>query len=185
MWDAVEFWKKKLSGENWENVSILKRLQKRSAFSFCLKYLLKLRPGFILTSSTIFDHDSLVKKKKKARCTAPWMPRDRTRITRQRKQKAYQCVEKIIYIFCGSFYYYDSLAYGVGVMWKISIRACLHGVGDPGLVGLVSFVFTLWNWNPYSAVIKKLYASKKVKEKALAPEGKSCRPENNNYSQSI
>ena len=22
--------------------------------------------------------------------------------------------------------------------------ACLHGVGDPGLVGLVSFVFTLW-----------------------------------------
>ena len=125
------------------------------------------------------------KKKKKARCTAPWMPRDRTWITRQRRQKAYQCVEKIIYIFCGSFYYYDSLAYGVGVMWKISIRACLHGVGDPGLVGLVSFVFTLWNWNPYSAVIKKIYASKKVKEKALAPEGKFCRPENNNYSQSI
>ena len=25
-----------------------------------------------------------------------------------------------------------------------SFRACLHGVGDPGLVGLVSFVFTLW-----------------------------------------
>ena len=25
-----------------------------------------------------------------------------------------------------------------------SLRACLHGVGDPGLVGLVSFVFTLW-----------------------------------------
>ena len=24
------------------------------------------------------------------------------------------------------------------------IRACLHGVGDPGLVGLVSFVFALW-----------------------------------------
>ena len=24
------------------------------------------------------------------------------------------------------------------------IRACLHGVVDPGLVGLVSFVFTLW-----------------------------------------
>ena len=23
-------------------------------------------------------------------------------------------------------------------------QACLHGVGDPGLVGLVSFVFTLW-----------------------------------------
>ena len=25
-----------------------------------------------------------------------------------------------------------------------SIRACLDGVGDPGLVGLVSFVFTLY-----------------------------------------
>ena len=24
------------------------------------------------------------------------------------------------------------------------LKACLHGVGDPGLVGLVSFVFTLW-----------------------------------------
>ena len=24
------------------------------------------------------------------------------------------------------------------------LRACLHGVEDPGLVGLVSFVFTLW-----------------------------------------
>ena len=26
----------------------------------------------------------------------------------------------------------------------LELRACLHGVGDPGLVGLVSFVFTLW-----------------------------------------
>ena len=25
-----------------------------------------------------------------------------------------------------------------------TLRACLHEVGDPGLVGLVSFVFTLW-----------------------------------------
>ena len=25
-----------------------------------------------------------------------------------------------------------------------SLKACLHGVGDPSLVGLVSFVFTLW-----------------------------------------
>ena len=24
------------------------------------------------------------------------------------------------------------------------LRACLHGVGDPGLVGLVSFVLTFW-----------------------------------------
>ena len=28
--------------------------------------------------------------------------------------------------------------------YKLEVRACLHGVGDPGLVGLVSFVFTLW-----------------------------------------
>ena len=48
-----------MSEENWENVSISKRLQKRSAFSVCSKYLLKLRPGFVLTS-TIFD--SPVKK---------------------------------------------------------------------------------------------------------------------------
>ena len=27
---------------------------------------------------------------------------------------------------------------------SFTLRACLHGVGDPGLVGLVSFVFTLW-----------------------------------------
>ena len=32
---------------------------------------------------------------------------------------------------------------------------------------------------------KKLYASKEVKENALASEGKSCRTENNNYRQSI
>ena len=29
-------------------------------------------------------------------------------------------------------------------MLVIRVRACLHGVGDPGLLGLVSFVFTLW-----------------------------------------
>ena len=29
-------------------------------------------------------------------------------------------------------------------VFSMSFRACLHGVGDPGLVGLVSFVFTLW-----------------------------------------
>ena len=33
------------------------------------------------------------------------------------------------------------------------------------------------NWNPYSAVIEKLYASKEVKENVLASEGKSCQPE--------
>ena len=26
----------------------------------------------------------------------------------------------------------------------MTLRACLHGLGDPGLVGLVSFVFRLW-----------------------------------------
>ena len=57
-----------MSEENWENVSILKRLQKRSAFSVYFKYLLKPRPGFTLTSSTIFD--SLVKKNKKTNSVA-------------------------------------------------------------------------------------------------------------------
>ena len=28
--------------------------------------------------------------------------------------------------------------------FHVDLRACLHGVGNPGLVGLVSFVFTLW-----------------------------------------
>ena len=68
---------KKYQDENWENVGILKRLQKRSAFSVCLNYLLKPRPGFTLTSSTIFD--SLLKKK----------------LTRHRKQKAYPCVKDL------------------------------------------------------------------------------------------
>ena len=31
---------------------------------------------------------------------------------------------------------------GMNVILK-TFRACLHGVGEPGLVGLVSFVFTL------------------------------------------
>ena len=70
--------------------------KKEVHFSVCLKYLLK------------------------PRCTTPWMPRGRIGINRQRKQKAYPCFEKIIYIFCGSFYYCDSFAYGVRVMWKIS-----------------------------------------------------------------
>ena len=33
------------------------------------------------------------------------------------------------------------------------------------------------NWNPSSAVIKKLYASKEFKENAVGSEGRSCRPE--------
>ena len=31
-----------------------------------------------------------------------------------------------------------------GSATALLLRACLHGVGDPGLVGLVSFVFTPW-----------------------------------------
>ena len=31
-----------------------------------------------------------------------------------------------------------------GVQESLHLRACLHAVGDPVLVGLVSFVFTLW-----------------------------------------
>ena len=33
---------------------------------------------------------------------------------------------------------------GSSTTFETGLRACLHGVGDPGLVGLVSFVFTLW-----------------------------------------
>ena len=32
----------------------------------------------------------------------------------------------------------------VHVVWRHTLRPCLHRVADPGLVGLVSFVFTLW-----------------------------------------
>ena len=28
--------------------------------------------------------------------------------------------------------------------FHVDLRACLHGVGDPGREGLVSFIFTLW-----------------------------------------
>ena len=59
---------------------------------------------------------------------------------------------------------------------------------DTFLVRCATLNFLLCAWFllvPYSAVLKKLYASKEVKENALASEGKSCRPENNNYSQSI
>ena len=41
---------------------------------------------------------------------------------------------------CHISYYYSTALSRV----QITLRACLHGVGDPGLVGLVSFVFTLW-----------------------------------------
>ena len=53
------------------------------------------------------------------------MPRGCIGITRQRKQNAYPCVEKIIYIFGGFLDYCDSLADGVGVMQKISNNGLL------------------------------------------------------------
>ena len=76
-----------MSGENWKNVGILERVQERSVFSVCLKHLLKLRPGFILTSSEIFD--SLLKKKNRAA-----LPHKRREAAWGKlKQKAYPCVE--------------------------------------------------------------------------------------------
>ena len=38
----------------------------------------------------------------------------------------------------------NSFTHGQNIICSQTLRACLHGVGDPGLVGLVSFVFTLW-----------------------------------------
>ena len=38
---------------------------------------------------------------------------------------------------------YPTKVYSVA-NYRPHLRPCLHGVGDPGLVGLVSFVFTLW-----------------------------------------
>ena len=96
---------KKMSGGKLGNVGILKRFH-RSAFSICILWS---------PAQVNFFEDLWL-----AGCIPPWMPRGRLGITRQRKQKACLCVKKIIYIFCGSFYDCDSLAYGVGVMWKIS-----------------------------------------------------------------
>ena len=42
------------------------------------------------------------------------------------------------------FWYYPTRDSPRQNLKKGRLRACLHGVGDPGLVGLVSFVFTLW-----------------------------------------
>ena len=90
------FQKKGGGGGNWKMSASWSVCKKRSAFFRLLKVSFK------------------------APLHYPWMPRGRIGINRQRKQKAYPCFEKIIYIFCGSFYYCDSFAYGVGVMWKIS-----------------------------------------------------------------
>ena len=50
--------------------------------------------------------------------------------------------------FCVVFTYFikrehETRKFHVAVVQQ-RLRACLHGVGEPGLVGLVSFVFTLW-----------------------------------------
>ena len=42
------------------------------------------------------------------------------------------------------------------------LRPCLHGVGDPGLVGLVSFVFTLWRTQGLSYLQYQLILSPEV-----------------------
>ena len=56
-------------------------------------------------------------KKKKKRAALPHKCRETAQGLRDKEHK-----KLTRYIFCGSFYYYDSLAYGVGVMWKISIN---------------------------------------------------------------
>ena len=88
-----------MSEEKWETVSILKRLQKRSAFSVCLKYLLKPRPGFILTSSTIFD--SLEKKN---RAALPHKYRETAEVLPEKENK------KLIRASKGSFTYFVDLS---------------------------------------------------------------------------
>ena len=47
-------------------------------------------------------------------------------------------------VLCKLVKVYDplSLVSPLTLEGKLIFRACLHGVGDPGLVGLVSFVFT-------------------------------------------
>ena len=42
------------------------------------------------------------------------------------------------------YYYYYYYYYYYLEKNSVLLRACLHGVRDPGLVGSVSFVFTLW-----------------------------------------
>ena len=52
-------------------------------------------------------------------------------IIQRMPRKACNCVSIVFAFMCGQ-------------AGETILRACLHGVGDPGLVGLVSFVFTLW-----------------------------------------
>ena len=43
-----------------------------------------------------------------------------------------------------SFNFHLTFLQLTGMKTLNTFRACLHGLRDPGLVGLVSFVFTLW-----------------------------------------
>ena len=66
MWDAVEFWKKKW-GENWENVGILKRLQKKKCIFHLLKVSFEAPPRFYFNSF----YDLWLAGKKKNRSALP------------------------------------------------------------------------------------------------------------------
>ena len=57
---------------------------------------------------------------------------------RDPRAKLLFCLLNLLF-FCFVFF----LTFGLPSA-SLDLRACLHGVGDPGLVGLVSFVFTLW-----------------------------------------
>ena len=121
MWDAVEFWKKKMLEKNWENVSILEVFAKKKCIFRLLKVSVEALPRFYFH----FFFDLWLAGKKKTKQNALHCPINTARPHRDyqtKKTKSLPCVEKIIYIFCKSFYYCDSLAYGVGVMWKISIN---------------------------------------------------------------
>ena len=54
----------------------------------------------------------------------------------QNKVKCKYCLVKLNFICLGIKNHFLNKSF--------TLRACLHGVRDPGLVGLVSFVFTLW-----------------------------------------
>ena len=64
------------------------------------------------------------------------------------KLREVQLLPRAIFIHCLSFIcgrkFYAPTHAKITRQWKDTLRARLHGVGDPGLVGLFSFVFTLW-----------------------------------------
>ena len=52
--------------------------------------------------------------------------------------------EKILNNFCFTSCVISGSQRRIAPMRAVCSKGLLHGVGDPGLVGLVSFVFTLW-----------------------------------------